>query len=577
MTGSKNEIIALKSATIEAGTKILLEDASFSFGSECRMAIVGANGAGKSTLLKALANLVEPLKGNVHYLKRAIIEYVPQFVPEKLLSKTPIEALTEHIEARRPSVEEWQAYRILSQLRLKPDAFDRPLGSLSGGEANRVMLGRALVVEPDFLLLDEPTNHLDIEATVQFERMLHEELKVPFCVVSHDRQILDSCTTQTLFIRDKRLYFFGLPYSQATVALAEFDESQAQKRKEEEKEIQRLQLAANRMQAWVKTNSDLAPRYQRLKRRAEEIRENRTVITKGNPGKLVLSEVETKAKALVRVPKFDVRIPNGETLIRIEGLSIAPGERIAVIGRNGVGKSTFLKALVNARKSDSESIRFNPQTKIGYFDQELATLPLDKNPVDYLGSILQVNGERIHRALITAGIPYDRHKDLLKDFSGGERARVAFVGLNLAEPNFLILDEPTNHIDVDGIEDLEDQILSSGAAVVMVSHDRRFVEEVAQRFFIIRDKKLQEVSNIDDYYDEVLRAEDLSSESPKTPKKPSDKKAVTKKDNKEDTNPYSILERILELEGRLQSGLENDRDTPALKALIDELYQRLDE
>ncbi len=576
MSGPKGEIIGLKSATLEAGSKILLEDASFSFGNDCRMAIVGANGAGKSTLLQALAKMVEPLRGNVQFLKRAVIEYVPQFVPDKLLSKTPVEALTEHIQERRPSVEEWQAYQILSQLRLNSEAFDRPLGSLSGGEANRVMLARALVVQPDFLLLDEPTNHLDIEATVQFERMLREELRVPFCVVSHDREILDSCTNQTLFIRDKRLYFFGLPYSKATVALAEFDASQAEKRKEEEKEIQRLQAAANKMQNWVKMNSDLAPRYQRLKRRAEEMRENRTVLTKGNQGKLSLSEVETKAKALVRVPKFDVRTPSGETLITIEGLTIAPGERIAVIGRNGVGKSTFLKAMVEAHQKQSDEIKFNPQTKIGYFDQELATLPLDKNPVDHLGNILHVSSDRIHRALITAGIPYERHKDPLKNFSGGERARVAFVGLHLAEANLLILDEPTNHIDVNGIEDLEDQVLSSGAAVMMVSHDRRFVEEVAQRFFVIRNRRLQEVGNIGDYYEEVLRSEDAASSPSKPAKQASAKKESGKEAESTESASYDVLERILELEARLQSGLENDRDTPALKALIEELYQRLE-
>lgn len=418
MTGVKSEIIGLKSATLEAGSKILLEDASFSFGSDCRIAIVGANGAGKSTLLKALANIVEPLRGTVQALKHAVIEYVPQFVPYELLGKTPVEALTEHIQARRPSVEEWTAYELLSQLRLRPDAFERPLESLSGGEANRVMLARALVVEPDFLLLDEPTNHLDIEATVQFERMLREECEVPFCIVSHDRQILDSSTTQTLFIRDKGLHFFGLPYSQATVALAEFDANQAQKRKDEEKEIQRLQQAANRMQNWVKMNSDLAPRYQRLKRRAEEMRENRTVLTKGTQGKLSLAEVEIKAKALVRVPKFAVCTPSGDALITIEGFSLAPGERIAVIGRNGVGKSTFLRALVQARSEETEAIKFNPQTKIGYFDQELATLQLDKNPVDHLNTVLDVSTERIHRALITAGIPYERHKDPLEKFSG---------------------------------------------------------------------------------------------------------------------------------------------------------------
>lgn len=507
MSVLKGEIIGLKSVTLEAGSMLLVEEVSLSLQSGSRMAIVGANGAGKSTLLRALAQLVDPAAGTIQVMKGAVIEYVPQFVPDELKGTTVIEALRDHISERRPSVEEWKAYQTLSEFGLSGDLYERELGELSGGEANRVLLARALVVEPDFVMLDEPTNHLDIEATVRFEKLLQEELKCPFCLVSHDRQLLDSCTTQTLFLRDKKFHFFGLPYTQASVALAEHDQAQLQKRQDEEKEIARLQAAANRMQNWVKMNSDLAPRYQRLKRRAQELRDNRTAITRGSGNRLALSDVEIKAKALLRIPEYTVHTPDGRPLIAIKQFSVSPGERIAVIGRNGVGKSTFLKALVAAYQDQQGECKFNPQAKIGYFDQELSDMCLDDTPVEYVARTVNGSNDRIHRALIAAGIPYQRHGDKLRKFSGGERARTCFVRLQLSEPNFLILDEPTNHIDLNGVEDLEDQVIGSGAAVLMVSHDRRFVEEVAQRFFVIREGRLVEVGNLDEYYAEVLSEE----------------------------------------------------------------------
>jgi len=538
------EIIALKNVTLRSPTEILLESVSFSFNEKSRIAIVGSNGSGKSTLLKAMAGLLEPESGTIVNMKGAVIEYIPQFVPTELRSRQVLTVIQEHIERRRPSVEDWKPYAMLADFGFSDQIYGRKLGELSGGEANRVMLARALLVEPDFILLDEPTNHLDIQATLHFEKLLSEQ-DIPFCLVSHDRQLLDSCTGHTLFLRDNSFYFFGHPYSSAKEALIAHDETVRQQAADERKEIARLKSSADKMQNWVKMNSKFASRYQNMRRRVEELKNNQTQVSVEKRKELSLSDAQVRARRVIEIPEYTVGRPGSGPLFTINKFLVGAGDRIAVIGPNGAGKSTFLQALIQAFVEPVEQIKFNPQVKLGYFDQELAILPEDITPLEYLTRTLEsCSDESKVKALIAAGIPYHRHNDLLPKFSGGERARIVFVQLKLSSANLLVLDEPTNHIDVQGIEDLEYQLLSSGSTVITVSHDRRFVETVADRFFVIREGELLEVADLETYYESVL----LEDSHAAAEKKPQKRVRTTSK-----ASPESIMEELIALEAELST------------------------
>ena len=512
------EIISAKELTIEAGGRTLLEHASFSFDSSTRAAIVGANGSGKSTLLKALARNVEPVSGCVAILKGAVVEYVPQFVPEELRDLTAIEVLQKKIQETRPSVEEWKANEIISRFGLDDIAYNIPLGDVSGGEANRIMLARTLVVQPDFILLDEPTNHLDIEATVAFEKLVKEELATPFCIVSHDRELLDSCTQQTFVLRDQQLYRFGFSYTKAREALADEDIARAQRRKSEEKEIQKLKKSADRLRSWVRTNSDLAATHRSMRKRIDRMEASKTDVSRERYAKVALGGVSINTKSAIRIVNFDVTTPDGTQLYHIESLTLSPGDRIALFGRNGAGKTTLLRAIVQNFEVESidKHMKFNPQVTLGYFDQELALLDPNDSLFDHVSKNSSATNDVIRSTLITAGFPYDRLNQKIGPLSGGEKARLQFATLKLTHPNVLLLDEPTNHIDVDGIELLEEQIEESDSTFVMVSHDRRFIDRIANRFLLVADGKLREIGGSEDYYEYILSTDRVRTVSKPT-------------------------------------------------------------
>jgi ATPase subunit of ABC transporter with duplicated ATPase domains len=490
------------------GADPLFLDVSFSFSERSRVALVGQNGSGKSTLLKIIGRQIDPEGGEVTVQRRAVIEYVPQLVPDELRGIRLKDALLKHVETRGTQVEGWQVDVLLSQLRFHDSQFTAELGTLSGGEMNRAMLARALIVDPQFLLLDEPTNHLDSEGIVQFERIL-KDIEVPFCIVSHDRELLDRCTLQTLFLRDQRIYPIGAPFSKARLELDKQDRAAAEKRATQEKEVTRLAEAAARLQVWAKLSDKIAPRYRAMLTRVDRAKEDLTFVTQEKRRKLGLDTQAVRANHVVTLKNLPINVGNGVNLFNVEDLMVSPGDRIAILGRNGAGKSTFLKTLVSAyRSGGAEGVKYTPQARLGYFDQELAELDPKKSLIDYVVSQTNAPSSQITPELIAAGFSYHRLNSKIETLSGGERARLQFLTVKISKPTFLILDEPTNHIDVQGIEMMEADLVDSSGTVMFVSHDRRFVETVATRFCLIHEGALVEIESAEPYYELLARYEE---------------------------------------------------------------------
>jgi len=269
----------------------------------------------------------------------------------------------------------------------------------------------------------------------------------------------------------------------------------------------------------------------------------------------------------------DLRVaPSGapeHRLFDIDQFLIRPGERVALLGANGVGKSTFIRLLTGAfRGNETKGIRLSPQVRLGYYDQELDEATSESSLVDFIIKRVDVADAQVRRRLINAGFPYRDHDKQLSVMSGGERARALFVLLSLRAPNFLILDEPTNHIDIDGKEQLEEQLLDSGAAVLITSHDRRFLDTVAQRYVLIRGKRLIEVTDPAAFYD----SPDDSTTSPKS----------LQRDAATQEQTEDALARIVEIESLLEADLARKRrfQKPELqqqwRAELEQLYARLD-
>ena len=574
---SLKPIITVADLEASGGSRILFEGLSFTLTESSRVGLVGTNGSGKSTLLKLLAKLADPDSGKITYQTGKRVEYVPQFVPPELVRIPLLQGMLEKV-ATAPQIEEWQAYAALEKLGFSSDQYDIPLGELSGGEANRALLARALVVNPDFLLLDEPTNHMDSEAIIAFEKILQEDLKIPFCIVSHDRAMLDSVTDETLFLRDRGAYHFRVPFSQAVDDLLSMDEASKHRRMDQEKEIVRIEESANRLRGWVKTNSGRAASLRNMVRRTERLQEDLTFVSRERPREIGVEGNPVKAQFLLRIPELDVTVGGDRHLFSLKNFFLSPGDRVVILGHNGAGKTTFIKTLVESFSAcGTPSIKFNPQASLGYYDQELKTISNDSDMFHYLSKTTSSPTDTIRKALITAGFPYDRHSDQIAVLSGGEKARLQFLSLKLLKPTLLVLDEPTNHIDVQGIEQLEKDILSYTGACLFVSHDRRFVDNVANRFFLILDGILHEVASVQPYYDLLRNGTIKGGHNAKPLHKvvsiASSETTIASGDSED--RDIDTTSRIEQLEGILKALAPDSKDREELQSIIDELYGQL--
>lgn len=576
--GLMSVLLSCRNLSHTAGTKTLFRDLSLSVSRGDKIGLNGHNGCGKSTLLKILAGGAHPDgiavdDGEISRRQGLRLAMVEQFLPaaEKALS------LHDSVLARIPEAErDTEGYRAaltLSSLGFSEDQQALQAGDLSGGQLNRLMLARVLVSEPDLLLLDEPSNHMDLATLAMLERYLAEEIPCAFVLVSHDRALLDAVSNRTIILRDEQAYAFDLPYSAARAALTEMDIAAAAARADEEKKIEKLRASAKRLAIWGKVydNEKLARKAKSMEKRVARLEQEKTFVSRGSGLSLSLDSRETRSNRMLRIADTVIHPPGvpDVSLFRIEELIIRPGDRLALLGFNGCGKTSLLTMIVNAyrrereQEAPTEAFACSPQAELGYYDQELNEVAGEggQTMLEFLRAHSEVQEAALRNGLINAGFAYQDHERRVSVLSGGERARLMFLTLKLKRPNFLIMDEPTNHIDIDGREELEAQLAESDATLLMTSHDRRFIDNVANRFVLVRDGRLGEISDPDEFYrlaaDGEVERPGRSTTAEAAPLAARSKAGAAESAVEGAADPADdderLLERILELEALLEA------------------------
>ncbi len=498
------------------GPEPVLEGVTFELRPGDRVGLVGPNGSGKTTLLRILAGKDEADGGMVQFHAAAHLGYLeqqPDFEPYRTLHDEARTALADLLSLQQEAVDvaaamaevsdpaehkrladrydhlqhelqRQDAYnvdhrieRVLDGLRFRREAFNQPAASLSGGEQNRLMLAKLLLAEPNVMILDEPSNHLDIEATEWLEQFLLE-ISAAMIVVSHDRYFLDRVTNRTLEL------FHGTVDSY-TGNFSAYWQQKAERVLVERRTYERQQIEIDKAKEFIRRNA-----YGQKHAQAEDRRK-----------KLERLEVVAPPREIASPPmRFPTASRSGDIVLRVESLAksyerrlfhgvafdITRGERWALLGPNGCGKTTLLKCLLGHVEPDQGQISLGQGVMLGYFDQQLAGLPDEMQVVDAVRPKHKQMDEAPRRNLLARfGITGDTALQNIASLSGGERCRTALAKLSAAEANFLILDEPTNHLDLWARDGLEQALAEFDGTVLFVSHDRYFVNQVADHLLIV--------------------------------------------------------------------------------------------
>ena len=437
-----------------------------------RIGLVAGNGGGKSTLLRCIAGLAEPTTGDIVRSRGMRVGHVEQDVPASLLDLTLAEALRRAIPPAERDSRGWQVDLTLDELETPAELRDRPVRALSGGWQRLALIARAWMAEPDALLLDEPTNHLDLEKIRLLEGWIASPLRqVPMVVASHDRQFLDACTNRTLFLRPELSRLYAHPYFTARKLLADDDAAEAAKLARDAKEAVRLrQSAAALRNVGINSRSDAAQKKSmQMAQRAEALEETLRPAHNLRSADIRLASRQTHARVLAAVDDLVVRTPDGRALFRTGKLEVRQQDRLVLLGRNGVGKSRLV-ALLRQAMTEPDGVpggRVSPSAVLGYLDQQMSQLPPRETPHDFIAGF-RIGDPRTRSLLAGAGFAIDKQQQPIDRLSPGEKARLGLLAIRLTTPNFYLMDEPTNHVDIAGQEMLEAEILAQEATVVLV-------------------------------------------------------------------------------------------------------------
>ncbi|MCP4768340.1 MAG: ABC-F family ATP-binding cassette domain-containing protein [Gammaproteobacteria bacterium] len=497
-------ILQLKNILFTQPTKPLFRDLNLAISRGDRIGLVGHNGSGKSTLFSLLSKQLTPDEGEIIHPKGLQFGLVEQFIPENLSGQSLEQAVLEALPRESRLVELYRVQTLLKSLGFSSQQLKLSIDKLSGGQQNLALVARAMIVEPELLLMDEPSNHMDVVALGHMKNYLLGQRNLTFLLISHDRDLLDDCCNRTCFLRDLKIVNFDLPYAKAKIALAEYDATAGHRRRKEEQELNRVKTSARRLALWGKTfdNSKLSKKARSMEKRVEKLEQNITELTRGSGLDLNLETNSLNSKTVLTLEGLNVSTPDQQFhLLDCEFLIARPGDRIALLGANGTGKSTTLNRIMEEyARPVKNTIRLNPNVSLIYYDQELRQFAQACSRFDWLRDRVEVPDEEIKRALIQSGVSFQEFDHPVNKLSGGEKARMMFLLIRLVKPNLLILDEPTNHIDLEGREQLEEQLLDTGTTLIITSHDRRFLENIATRFWVVQQEKLTEHQSLQDFY-----------------------------------------------------------------------------
>jgi ATP-binding cassette subfamily F protein 3 len=524
-------MIDLQRVTKAYGLRSIFEGLTWTVGEGVRAGLVGPNGSGKSTLLRVLAGLEETQGGQVVRRRDLRTAYLPQEVAgtpqtplqmllasrpdlaaleaemaacerelgspevvadlirmERLLARQ--ERIMRRLEELGGSGFEGEARAHLLSLGLDEDDLHRPMAELSGGQRKLVALAACLAQRPDVLLLDEPETHLDLPHREALEALIRS-FSGGVIVVSHDRYLLDETVSEIVELAGGRLTFWPGNYSAYAVAKELALRRQEELYQSQQKEIAHLEEAIARFKMWAaQVVNERHIKQARVKQRQIDRMEkiDRPVLERRKMALRLQSAVRGGQKV---VELDDVTVAfDGEPIILSADLTVLRGERVGVIGANGAGKSVLGRLLTGRLAPVDGRLWVGPSIRLGYFSQTNDTLPLGSTPLDLVRAARPVRENEAVTILMRFLFRYDQVRQPIETLSGGERSRLQLLLLMLGGANCMVLDEPTNHLDIDSVEVLESALERFDGTIIVISHDRYFLDRIADRIVEVDDGAL---------------------------------------------------------------------------------------
>src|SRR5215217_312107 len=537
--------ITVSNATLILGSHVIFRDLNWEVQHDQKIGLIGPNGAGKSSLFKLITGEHAPEKGGtVIKAKGVTVGYLPQhpeFDPQRTALSLALEenprmaeietelefvesklgdpavynnnkALERALDAQHKLLEEFESLgglnyesRVREMLRglgLPATDFEKPISALSGGQKKLIGLAQLLLANPSVLLLDEPDNHLDMPGKAYLEKLI-TEYSGAVVIISHDRYLLDACVTHIAEIEDGKITTFNGNYTEYILDKDERLARQEELFQIQQREIGRLEMALKRYKQWVVFNDKFATRIHNMEARIERIdkldrpileRRKMDLALNGWRGSNQVLEMENVIKT------FSHRqVLNGINFL------IRHGERVGLIGANGAGKSVLLRLILGREQPTHGEIRIGPSVKVGYYAQEHETLDFNQTLIDTVrlgGNMSESNAVSF---LIRYLFTYQQATQRIGSLSGGERSRLQLALLVLSGANFLLLDEPTNNLDIASAEVLENALNDFNGTVLVISHDRYFLDRTVQRIFALENTMVTET--IGGYSDYAAKAE----------------------------------------------------------------------